>query len=127
MSRVKGKDTKPELIVRKILHSMGYRYRLHHPNLPGKPDIVLSRHKKIVLVNGCFWHGHENCNRAKLPTTNHDFWANKIAKNMERDRFNINELEERGWEVLTIWSCEISKSELLKTKLAKFMRGSNNA
>lgn len=125
MSHVKGKNTKPEVIVRKILHSMGYRYRLNHPDLPGKPDIVLTRHKKIVMVHGCFWHGHTNCKRATIPETNSEFWLKKINGNIQRDKDVIENLTESGWEVLIVWACQIKGREALAKKLLKFMRGDN--
>lgn len=121
MSRVTGKNTKPEILVRKTLHSMGFRYRLHVRNLPGKPDIVLPRHKKVIFVHGCFWHGHENCRRSKRPGTNKKFWNEKIDYNIDRDIKSINSLKDMGWKVLTIWQCETKNFELLKAKLLEFM------
>jgi DNA mismatch endonuclease (patch repair protein) len=93
MSRVSGKNTKPELIVRSMLHSMGYRFRLHRSDLPGKPDITLPKYKKIIFVHGCFWHGHQDCQRAKRPTTNKKFWNEKLAKNIERDMLNMKNIK----------------------------------
>jgi len=121
MSRVTGKNTKPEISVRKILHGMGFRYRLHVRNLPGNPDIVLPRHKKVIFVHGCFWHGHENCKRSKRPTTNEQFWNEKINHNIERDLKVISDLNSMGWEVLTVWECETKDPELLKVRLIKFL------
>ena len=105
---------------------MGYRFRLHVGNLPGKPDIVLPRHKKVVLVHGCFWHGHKGCKRAKMPTTNIEFWQTKIAGNFERDIKNNNALVSNGWRVLVVWSCEITKLDALRQKLKGFMNATPN-
>jgi DNA mismatch endonuclease (patch repair protein) len=126
MKKISGKNTYPEMVVRKMLHRMGYRYRLHRTDLPGKPDIVLPKYKKIILIHGCFWHGHEGCKRSKLPDTNRDFWRKKISKNMERDRYVIEELKRLGWSVLTIWNCEIRNKNLkkLEEKLEGFIKGS---
>lgn len=123
MSRIHGANTKPELEVRKRLHSMGFRYCLHYSKLPGKPDIVLPKHKKIIFVHGCFWHGHPGCKRSKLPTTNVDFWQRKISSNIARDLEVQKELARRGWKILTIWSCETRKSEYLISKIEEFMNG----
>ncbi|WP_305732322.1 very short patch repair endonuclease [Trichlorobacter ammonificans] len=121
MSRISGGDTKPEIVVRKLIHGMGFRFRLHVKNLPGKPDIVLARHRKIVVVNGCFWHGHQGCVRSKRPATNVDFWNTKIEGNIERDKLNKATLEEAGWQVLVVWSCETKKPEQLIDKLKRFL------
>lgn len=123
MSRVSGKNTKPELIVRSMLHSMGYRFRLHRSDLPGKPDITLPKHKKIIFVHGCFWHGHKNCPRAKRPATNKKFWYEKLTKNIERDVLNIKNIKELGWDVLVIWTCEVKDMKQLKNRLCAFLEG----
>lgn len=123
MSQVSGKNTKPEIIARSLLHRMGYRFRLHRSDLPGKPDITLPKHKKIVFVHGCFWHSHENCLRAKRPTTNKKFWYEKLDKNRLRDEENVRKLEQLGWDVLTVWTCEIRNTDKLKQKLLAFMEG----
>ncbi|MBQ8479432.1 MAG: DNA mismatch endonuclease Vsr [Akkermansia sp.] len=107
MSAVKGKDTKPELLVRKWLHAAGYRFRLHVKDLPGKPDIVLPKYKTVIFVNGCFWHQHQDCQHAKLPETNKQFWEDKLRKNVERDERNYQELKGMGWNVWLIWECEV--------------------
>ena len=109
MSAVKGKDTKPEILVRKWLHAAGYRFRLHVKELPGKPDIVLPKYKTVIFVNGCFWHQHQGCPHAKLPATNKEFWEDKLRKNAERDARNYQELRARGWKVRIIWECEVNK------------------
>jgi len=121
MARISGSNTKPEIIVRKILYSMGFRYRLNVRKLPGTPDIVLSKYKKVIFVNGCFWHGHKNCQRAKRPTTNIQFWNKKIIGNIERDKKNKAELRKLGWRVLVIWGCEVEKTSRLEKKIDKFL------
>lgn len=121
MATVKGKNTKPEILVRSMVHRMGYRFRLHVPNLPGKPDIVLPRHKKIILVHGCFWHQHPECPRSARPTSNVDYWNKKLNKNMERDRQNQDALAKCGWAVLVLWECEIENKSLLFQKLEGFL------
>ena len=108
MSRIRGKDTKPEEIVRKYLFAQGFRFRKNDFHLPGKPDIVLPKYKTIVFVNGCFWH-HHNCRYFVWPKSNAEFWKKKIDGNVERDERNIRELREMGWKVLVIWECEIKK------------------
>ncbi|EIM62984.1 very short patch repair endonuclease [Desulfobacter postgatei] len=123
MSRVSGKNTKPELIVRSLLHNMGYRFRLHRNELPGKPDIILPKYKKIIFVHGCFWHGHIDCPRAKRPTTNKKFWNEKLNKNIERDKVTLNNLKQLGWDVLTVWTCEVKSIEKLRNKLFSFIEG----
>ena len=109
MSAVKGKDTKPEILVRKWLHAAGYRFRLHVKELPGKPDIVLPKYKTVIFVNGCFWHQHQGCRHAKLPETNKQFWEDKLRKNAERDVQNYQKLLNMGWRVNIIWECEVTK------------------
>jgi len=121
MSRIKGKNTKPEMQVRSLVHSMGYRFRLHRKDLPGRPDIVLPRHKKIIFVHGCFWHLH-NCRYGKVkPKTNAKFWQEKRVGNKERDRRNIRELRKLGWKVLVVWECWLKKPELLIKRLEAFL------
>ena len=107
MSAVKGKDTKPEILVRRWLHAAGYRFRLHVKELPGKPDIVLPKYKTVIFVNGCFWHQHRGCPHAKLPETNKGFWEEKLRKNAERDERNYQALRDLGWNVRIIWECEV--------------------
>lgn len=121
MSRVGGKNTKPEIAVRSLLHNMGYRFRLHRKDLPGKPDIILPKHKKVIFVHGCFWHGHAGCSRSNRPTTNQEFWREKLDKNIERDKVTVNALKQSGWEVLTVWTCEVNDTNKLKTKLLSFL------
>lgn len=108
MSAVRAKDTKPEKRVRSALHKIGFRFSLHHNDLPGKPDLVLPRYKTVIFVHGCFWHGH-NCAKGKLPTTNVQFWQEKLSGNAERDRKNQKTLKEAGWNLFIIWECELDR------------------
>lgn len=112
MSGIKGKDTKPELVVRRFLHAHGYRFRLHRRDLPGRPDIVLPRLKVCIFVHGCFWHCHIGCKYAVLPKTRVDFWAEKLEANVGRDRKAMQELGSNGWCVFIVWECELKKSEV---------------
>lgn len=111
MSRVKGKDTKPELLVRKFLFASGLRYRLHDKKLPGRPDIVLPKYNTIIFVQGCFWHGHANCKYATIPRTRTEFWSQKIEGNKQRDKNNIEQLKNKGWNVLIVHGCELKKDK----------------
>ena len=120
MSRVSRKDTGPEMAVRRKLHSLGLRFRLHDRRLPGRPDIVLPKYRSVIFVHGCFWHHHENCKKSKLPVSNADFWRHKILANARRDRQNISELSCLGWRVLTIWECEIAGDRFV-AKLTEFL------
>lgn len=119
MGRVKGKNTTPELCVRKLLHRMGYRFRLHRKDLPGKPDIVLPKYRLCIFVNGCFWHQHPGCARASIPASNTGFWNAKLTRTKERDRQNIIELSKLGWRSLVIWECETKNSSQLQLMLGK--------
>jgi DNA mismatch endonuclease, patch repair protein len=123
MSHISGKNTKPEIAIRKIAHSLGYRFRLHKKELPGKPDIVFPKYKKVIFVNGCFWHGHINCNRSKLPTTNKKIWQDKIAGNKKKARSNYISLKKLGWDYLVIWQCSIIKrnTKKLETTISNFL------
>ena len=107
MSRIKGKDTKPEMIVRKFLFSKGFRYRLHVKNLPGKPDIVLPKYKTVIFIHGCFWHGHDGCKYFVVPKTRTEWWLNKIIGNISNDNRNNELLKLEGWRVLIIWECDL--------------------
>ena len=109
MSQIRGKNTKPEELVRKFLFSQGFRYRKNDPRLPGKPDIVLPKYKTVIFVNGCFWHGHEGCRYFVWPKNNAEFWKNKISGNICRDQKNYNFLVELGWKVIIVWECELKK------------------
>lgn len=110
MSKIRSKDTKPELFVRKFLHSHGFRYRLHVKDLPGKPDIVLPKYKTVIFVNGCFWHGHNGCRYYVIPKTRTDWWIDKINKNKSNDEKSKQKLIELGWNVLEIWECDLKKN-----------------
>lgn len=110
MSRVRGRDTKPEKAVRSALHRAGYRFRLHKTDLPGTPDIVLPLYHTVIFVNGCFWHHHPGCRKATIPENNKEFWEKKLARTMERDEQNRSDLQRAGWNIITIWECEISNS-----------------
>jgi len=117
MGRIAGRDTKPEKRVRSLLHALGYRFRLHRRDLPGRPDVVLPRFKTVVFVHGCFWHGHPGCRRATIPATNREFWATKIAGNRARDERVIAELQRLGWTVLVIWQCELKDLSVVVDRL----------
>jgi len=106
MSRIKGRDTKPELLVRRFLFAQGYRYRLHDKKLPGKPDIVSPKYKTVIFVHGCFWHGHTNCKYYVVPNTNTDWWLNKINGNIANDGKAVKALKKGGWKIITIWECK---------------------
>jgi DNA mismatch endonuclease (patch repair protein) len=120
MSRVRGKGSKPEMAVRSLLHRMGFRFRLHCRDLPGTPDIVLPRHRKIVLMHGCFWHRHPDCSRSTTPTSNKGFWLEKFARNVARDRGNLRDLRRLGWTVRVVWECQTVDSEKLRLMLSRF-------
>jgi len=121
MSQIKAKDTKPELMVRKFLHKNGLRYKLHDKSLPGKPDIVLPKYKTVIFVHGCFWHGHEDCRYYVIPKTRTEWWLNKISRNIQKDEENYNKLREIGWNVLTIFECELKSAnkDMTLSKLIK--------
>ncbi len=121
MSKISGKETKPEILVRKFLFASGFRYRKNVKNLPGKPDIVLPKYKTVIFVNGCFWHGH-NCPAGKLPETRKKFWEEKINGNIERDNKNKSVLKKEGWRVITIWQCKLKNKELRKKVLSKAIK-----
>ena len=117
MSRIRGKNTKPEILVRRGLHARGFRFRLHDRKLPGSPDIVLPKWGVVILVNGCFWHGHKGCRYATRPKSNVDFWEAKIARNRHRDEVTTAHLEALGWHVVTIWECELKGSESVEARV----------
>lgn len=122
MSRVRGKNTIPEILLRKRLHRDGYRFRLHTPDLPGKPDIVLKKYKAVIFVHGCFWHRHKDCPNATVPKTNTRFWLDKFRATVERDQRKQKELEKAGWQVITVWECQLQKDientiSLIRSKL----------
>ena len=115
MSQILGKDTKPEMMVRKFLHGNGFRYRLHVKDLPGKPDLVLPKYNSVIFVHGCFWHAHVGCKYFKIPTTRTEWWKNKLFGNRERDKKYIRQLEDLGWNVIVIWECELKPEKKEKT------------
>ena len=119
MSAIKSKNTKPEIKVRKILHSMGYRFRLHRKDLPGSPDIVLPKYKTVIFVHGCFWHRHENCKYASTPKTRQEFWEAKFRENINRDKLNQENLSSKGWKIIIVWECEIKDKDFDLNRLFK--------
>jgi DNA mismatch endonuclease (patch repair protein) len=120
MSRVRSRNTAPELKVRRVAHSLGLRFRLHRKDLPGKPDLVFPRWKAAIFVHGCFWHRHEGCKKATAPKSRRDYWEPKFKTNVERDRRAVSELEARGWRTLTIWQCETADVASLSRLLSEF-------
>lgn len=121
MRAVKSRDTKPEMVVRRMVHAMGKRFRLHRDDLPGKPDLAFPRLRKVIFVNGCFWHGHD-CKRGdRQPKNNAEYWANKISRNKERDQRSVEALRAMGWDVLVIWECQLKDREALKKRLTEFL------
>jgi len=122
MSRIRSKDTSPEMRVRSFLHCAGFRFRLHVKNLPGSPDIVLPKHRTVIFVHGCFWHRHGGCKYAYVPKSNIEFWESKFKANVERDKRNIADLEHLGWSVEVIWECESLDPELLSIRINTIFR-----
>ena len=121
MGQVKSKGMKPEMQVRRLLHRLGYRYRLHRTDLPGRPDLVFPARHKIVFVNGCFWHYHSGCPRVRIPATNRDYWHAKLERNRARDERNLGLLEERGWAVTTVWECQLRDLATTTERLIAFL------
>ena len=119
MAAIKSKDTKPEIAVRKLLHSLGYRFRLHREDLPGSPDIVLPKYKTVIFVHGCFWHRHENCKYATTPKTRVEFWENKFKANVKRDLEIQEKIKNIGWQSLVIWECDTRNISFMKNKIEK--------
>ena len=115
MSQIKGKNTKPEMLVRKFLFAHGYRYKLHDKKLPGKPDIVLPKYKTVIFVHGCFWHGHANCKYYVVPKTRTEWWLDKINRNITNDTKAITALKKEGWKIITIWECKLKPARIEKT------------
>ncbi|WP_438346838.1 very short patch repair endonuclease [Methylorubrum populi] len=126
MSHVKARDTKPEKLVRSIAHALGYRFRLHRKDLPGRPDLVFPGRRKVVFVHGCFWHRHPGCRKASTPSTRQEFWKAKFARNVERDARKEAELQEAGWNVLIIWECDTRDPERLSEMLRSFLGPPNH-
>lgn len=121
MSHIRSKDTGPEMVVRRLVFGMGYRYRLHVAKLPGKPDIVMAGRRKVIDVRGCFWHGHLGCQDGRIPKSRVEYWAEKIGKNAERDARNLEWLQREGWKVLVVWECELKDVETLRERLRAFI------
>ncbi len=121
MARISGKDTSPEMTIRRLLHTMGYRYRLHARSLPGKPDLVFPSRRKAIFVHGCFWHRHQGCRYAYRPKSRTDFWDRKFAQNVERDARNLRALADGGWQALVIWQCEIKDVPPVRDQLLGFL------
>jgi DNA mismatch endonuclease (patch repair protein) len=122
MRRIRKTNSKPELVVRRLIHAMGFRYRLHGNDLPGTPDIVLARHRKAILVHGCFWHRHDCPDGTKLPKSKLEYWGPKLERNRRRDEANIAQLRAMGWSVLVVWECEIRDREQLVQRLMRFLK-----
>ncbi len=125
MSRIKGRDTKPELQFRKLLHRAGFRFRLHDKTIPGKPDIVLKKYRSVIFVHGCFWHRHTGCKEAAMPKSRTEFWSDKFTKTVERDNHQQEELNDLGWNVIIVWECELKKDAdaVLKSVANKLAAG----
>ena len=123
MRRIRAVDTKPEMAVRRLVHGMGFKYRLHVSGLPGKPDLVFPRLSKIIEVRGCFWHQHPWCIDAHIPQTRREYWEPKLNRNIERDRLNLRQLRKLGYRVLIVWECEVKKPGRLASKLKRFLAG----
>lgn len=121
MRAIRACDTRPEMAARRLLHRMGYRYRLHRKDLPGKPDIVFGSRRKVIFVHGCFWHGHSCKRGSRLPKTNADYWQTKIARNVERYSEQLEELAAAGWTALTLWECEVSDVDAIAQRLRAFL------
>lgn len=129
MSRIRSKDTKPEMLVRKFLFSKGFRYRLHDKKLPGKPDIVLPKYKTVIFIHGCFWHGHQECRYFVVPKTKTEWWLNKITTNRTNDEKSVEILKTKGWNIITVWECDLKKNvaantlEHVENQLRNFISG----
>lgn len=121
MSRIRGKDTKPELAVRKLVHGLGYRFRLHRRDLPGSPDLVFPGRRAAIFVHGCFWHRHAGCANCSTPTTRPEFWKDKFAKNVERDGRAVADLERLGWRVMIVWECETVSEQYVQARVSQFL------
>lgn len=121
MRRIRSKDTLPEMTVRSMIHRMGYRFRLHAHNLPGKPDVVFPGRKKAIFIHGCFWHHHEDCPKGDFPTSRTEFWIPKLLRNRQRDAEKLAALHRLGWKTLVIWQCQISNVRRLSKKIASFL------
>jgi DNA mismatch endonuclease, patch repair protein len=121
MARIRSKNTRPELLVRKLVHSLGYRFRLHRSGLPGRPDLVFPSRRKVVFVHGCFWHAHDNCKTANRPKSRRAYWDMKFETNRKRDQANSVALKRDGWRILTVWECEVKRTARLASRLSRFL------
>lgn len=121
MALIRSSDTKPEMLVRRLAHRLGYRFRLHRKDLPGKPDLVFPKHRAIIFVHGCYWHGHDCRRGARMPKTNADYWTAKISRNRQRDTTSVAALEAAGWRVLIVWECELKDADNLVKRLQEFL------
>jgi len=128
MAAIRSKDMKPEMVVRKVAHSLGFRFRLHRADLPGKPDLVFPKYNSIIFVHGCFWHQHNklDCLDGRAPKSNLEYWRPKLTRNVERDAQSRHQLENKGWRVLVIWECETKDRDYLASKVANFLRSDRN-
>jgi DNA mismatch endonuclease (patch repair protein) len=124
MAAIRSKDTKPELLVRSLVHKLGYRFRLHGKDLPGKPDLVFRSRCKVIFVHGCFWHQHtqKSCSDARLPKSNTDYWHEKLRRNVERDKAHQSSLQKLGWKSLVVWDCEIKEEDKLQKRISRFLQ-----
>lgn len=123
MRRIRSKDTAPEMAVRRLVHGMGYRYRLHRRDVPGKPDMVFPGRHKVIFIHGCFWHQHTACREGRPPKSNTAYWLPKLERNIQRDKAALDQLSASGWEALVVWECELTKPDTLARKLAAFLAG----
>ncbi len=123
MGRVHHKNTRPEMLVRRLVHSLGYRFRLHRKDLPGKPDMAFPGRRKVIFVHGCFWHRHEGCALARMPKSRVDFWNQKLEGNKARDQRNVQLLRDAGWDVLTVWECQLRDTAALQATIVTFLEG----
>ena len=121
MAQVKSKDTKPEMTVRRLVHGLGYRYRLHRKDLPGKPDLTFPSRRKTVFVNGCFWHSHADCEKARPPSSNRGYWLDKLKRNRKRDERNLVLLQDSGWGTMVVWECELADLDAVSRNLIAFL------
>ena len=121
MAGIRGRDTQPEMAVRRAVHSLGFRYRLHRRDLPGRPDLVFAGLQKVMFVHGCFWHRHPGCRLAYMPKSNQEFWTRKFLDNVARDQRNQRELTDKGWDVITVWECEVRGATDLRAKLKGYL------
>jgi DNA mismatch endonuclease (patch repair protein) len=121
MGRIGSKDTRPEMLVRRLVHALGYRYRLHAKDLPGKPDLVFRSRKKVIFVHGCFWHQHKGCREGRVPTSRESYWVPKLVRNVERDREHIRALKLLGWRTLVLWECQLDNPKELEHRVRAYL------